>query len=98
MSAGNPTLSSPSSLVASKPKYEFFKVIQKYIEEGCSVVDVPEHVRTILRQPKKEIIVNFPDRMDDGSLPLFKGYRIQHNSLLGPYKGGMRFHENVTLD
>ncbi len=82
----------------NKVKYEFFKVIQKYIDEGCSVIDVPEYVRTILSQPKNEIIVNFPVRMDDGSIKLFKGYRIQHNNLLGPYKGGMRFHENVTLD
>jgi glutamate dehydrogenase (NAD(P)+) len=102
MSEDNPTLSSPSSPTAAaattKAKYEFFKVIQKYIDEGCSVVDVPEYVRTILSQPKNEIIVNFPVRMDDGSIRLFKGYRIQHNNLLGPYKGGMRFHENVTLD
>jgi glutamate dehydrogenase (NAD(P)+) len=96
MSEDNPTLSSASS--AHKAKYEFFKVIQKYIDDGCSVVDVPEHVRTILSQPKNEIIVNFPVRMDDGSIKLFKGYRIQHNNLLGPYKGGMRYHENVTLD
>lgn len=97
MSEDNPTLSSaqPSS---PKSKYEFFKVIQKYIDDGCSVVDVPEYVRTILSQPKNEIIVNFPVRMDDGSIKLFKGYRIQHNNLLGPYKGGMRYHENVTLD
>jgi glutamate dehydrogenase/leucine dehydrogenase len=98
MSEENPTLSSASQLPGSKPRYEFFKVIQKYIDEGCGVVDVPEYVRTILSQPKNEIIVNFPVRMDDGSIRLFKGYRIQHNNLLGPYKGGMRFHENVTLD
>src|SRR6478609_851717 len=102
MSEDNPTLSSPSSPAApatgSKTKYEFFKVIQKYMDEACSVVDVPEYVRTILSQPKNEIIVNFPVRMDDGSIRLFKGYRIQHNNLLGPYKGGIRFHENVTLD
>lgn len=97
MSDDNPTLSSAQTS-APKAKYEFFKVIQKYIDEGCSVVDVPEYVRTILSQPKNEIIVNFPVRMDDGSIKLFKGYRIQHNNLLGPYKGGMRYHENVTLD
>jgi glutamate dehydrogenase/leucine dehydrogenase len=97
MSEDNPTLSSaqPSS---PKSKYEFFKVIQKYIDDGCSVLDTPEYVRTILSQPKNEIIVNFPVRMDDGTIKLFKGYRIQHNNLLGPYKGGVRFHENVTLD
>jgi len=100
MSEENATLSSSTGLpsASSKPRYEFFKVIQKYIDEGCSVVDVPEYVRTILSQPKNEIIVNFPVRMDDGSIKLFKGYRIQHNNLLGPYKGGMRFHESVTLD
>lgn len=97
MSEDNPTLSSAQP-ASPKSKYEFFKVIQRYIDDGCSVVDVPEYVRTILSQPKNEIIVNFPVRMDDGSIKLFKGYRIQHNNLLGPYKGGMRFHENVTLD
>ncbi|MBK8252257.1 MAG: Glu/Leu/Phe/Val dehydrogenase [Polyangiaceae bacterium] len=95
MSEENPTL---SSAPAPKPKYEFFKTIQHYIEAGCKTVDVPEYVHTILSQPKNEIIVNFPVRMDDGSIKLFKGYRIQHNNLLGPYKGGMRFHESVTLD
>ena len=98
MSEENPTLSSPTNASGTRGKYEFFKVIQKYIDEGCTVLDVPEYVRTILSQPKNEIIVNFPVRMDDGSIRLFKGYRIQHNNLLGPYKGGMRFHENVTLD
>lgn len=98
MSEENPTLSSATSPSATRTKYDFFKVIQKYIDDGCAILDVPEYVRTILSQPKNEIIVNFPVRMDDGSIRLFKGYRIQHNNLLGPYKGGMRFHENVTLD
>lgn len=59
---------------------------------------MPEHVHTILRQPKTEIIVNFPVKMDDGRYRLFKGYRIQHSNILGPYKGGMRFHEVTSLD
>ena len=54
--------------------------------------------QTILSQPKNEIIVNFPVRMDNGEVRLFKGYRVQHNNLLGPFKGGMRFHPQVTLD
>jgi glutamate dehydrogenase (NAD(P)+) len=61
-------------------------------------VKLPEHVKMILSQPKNEIIVNFPVRMDDGSYRLFKGYRIQHNNVLGPYKGGLRFHEDARLD
>jgi glutamate dehydrogenase (NAD(P)+) len=85
--------------MASEPQeYEFFKVIQGYLEEAARAVDLPEHVAMILSQPKNEIIVNFPVRMDDGSTRVFKGYRIQHNNLLGPYKGGLRYHEHVSLD
>ena len=93
--AAPPSLSSTGS---APKKYEFFKVVQKYLEEASKIADVPDYISTILSQPKNEIIVNFPVRMDDGSIRLFKGYRIQHNNLLGPYKGGIRYHETVTLD
>jgi glutamate dehydrogenase (NAD(P)+) len=87
-----------SPLSLSKPRYEFFKVIQGYLDEAASLIELPPYIHTILQQPKNEIIVNFPVRMDDGSVRLFKGYRIQHNNLLGPFKGGIRYHETVTLD
>ena len=89
---------SPSQAQGSKHKYEFFKVVQNYLEEAAKIADVTPYISTILSQPKNEIIVNFPVKMDDGSIRLFKGYRIQHNNLLGPYKGGIRYHESVTLD
>jgi glutamate dehydrogenase/leucine dehydrogenase len=89
---------SPSQAQAPKHKYEFFKVVQNYLEEAAKIAEVTPYISTILSQPKNEIIVNFPVRMDDGSIRLFKGYRIQHNNLLGPYKGGIRYHESVTLD
>ena len=79
-------------------EYEFFRVIQGYLEQAAGLVDLPPHVATILSQPKNEIIVHFPGTMDNGKTRLFKGYRIQHNNLLGPYKGGLRFHESVSLD
>lgn len=59
---------------------------------------IAEHVRLILSQPKKEIVVHFPVRMDSGEYQLFSGYRIQHNNIMGPYKGGIRYHSDVTLD
>jgi glutamate dehydrogenase (NAD(P)+) len=55
-------------------------------------------VRDILSQPKNELIINFPVRMDNGDYRMFKGYRVQHNNILGPYKGGIRYHELVSLD
>ena len=51
-----------------------------------------------LSHPKNEIIMNFQVTMDDGTKQMFKGYRVQHNNLLGPYKGGLRFHPIVHLD
>src|SRR3954447_13149069 len=84
--------------IAKQQKYEFFKVIQAYLEEASKVAETPEYITTILSQPKNEIIVNFPVRMDNGEFRLFKGYRIQHNNVLGPFKGGIRYHQSVSLD
>jgi glutamate dehydrogenase (NAD(P)+) len=78
--------------------YEFFKVVQSYLAEAAKVADLPPHVASILSQPKNEIIVHFPVRLDDNTVKLFTGYRIQHNNILGPYKGGIRYHESVNLD
>lgn len=76
----------------------FFEVVQGYLESAAQLTGLPRHVKEILAQPKNELIVNFPVRMDDGDLRVFKGYRIQHNNILGPYKGGIRYHEQVSLD
>ena len=89
----------PSRLPGSAAKeYDFYKVVQDYLERASKVAKVEPYVSTILSQPKNEIIVNFPVKMDNGEVRLFKGYRVQHNNLLGPFKGGMRFHPSVTLD
>ncbi len=79
-------------------RYQFFKVVQDYLDRAAKEVSLPDHVREMLAQPKNELITHFPVRMDDGSMKQFKGYRIQHNNLLGPYKGGLRFHHSVSLD
>jgi glutamate dehydrogenase (NAD(P)+) len=76
----------------------FLQMIQAQLNRSAGLVELPEHVRTLLAEPKNEIIVNFPVLMDDGSYRVFKGYRIQHNNVLGPYKGGLRFHSDTRLD
>ncbi len=78
--------------------YPFFKVIQGYLDQAADIIGLPNYIRTILSQPKNEIIIHFPVRMDNGEFRLFKGYRIQHNNILGPYKGGIRYHDQVSLD
>ena len=78
--------------------YPFFEIVQGYLHKAADLVGLPDHVRVILAEPKNEIIVHFPVRMDDGKMRLFKGYRIQHNNILGPFKGGIRYHQDVSLD
>jgi len=65
---------------------------------AAEMLELPHHLKLILAQPKNEIMVHFPVRMNDGDYRLFKGYRVQHNNVLGPYKGGVRFHSDVHLD
>ena len=61
-------------------------------------VGMRHHQRIILAQPMNEVMVHFPVLMDDGHHALFKGYRVQHNNALGPFKGGLRYHSDVSLD
>lgn len=68
------------------------------IMNAADMLELPRHLKLILGQPKNEIIVHFPVRMDDGDFILCRGYRVQHNNALGPYKGGIRFHPEVSLD
>jgi glutamate dehydrogenase (NAD(P)+) len=66
--------------------------------DSAELINLKHRTRIILAQPKNEIMVHFPVKMDDGHHKLFKGYRIQHNNACGPYKGGFRFHPDVHLD
>ena len=75
-----------------------YTIVQQQLEKAARAMNLSKEIALILSQPKNEIIVHFPVRMDDGSYRLFKGYRVQHNNILGPYKGGIRYHEDVTLD
>jgi glutamate dehydrogenase (NAD(P)+) len=75
-----------------------YAIAQQQLEKASKLIGLDPAVRTILSQPKSEIIINFPVRMDSGEMRLFKGYRVQHNNILGPFKGGVRFHEEANLD
>ena len=82
-------------------RYDPSGLYQQTIESvlnAADLLDLPHHLRLILAQPKNEIMVHFPVKMDNGTYRLFKGYRVQHNNVLGPYKGGMRYHQDVKLD
>src|ERR1700734_3777318 len=75
-----------------------YDVALAQLDKAARVAGISPAVREILSQPKNEIIVNFPVRMQRGEYKMFKGYRVQHSNILGPYKGGIRYHEQVSLD
>jgi glutamate dehydrogenase (NAD(P)+) len=67
-------------------------------DEAAERLGLSQAMRAILRKPKRELIVNFPVRMDDGTVEIFTGYRVQHNINRGPAKGGIRYSPEVSLD
>ena len=68
------------------------------INHCISLANIDTETKVRLSQPMTELIVHFPVTMDNGEIKLFKGYRVQHNNWLGPFKGGLRFHSDVYLD
>jgi glutamate dehydrogenase (NAD(P)+) len=75
----------------------YFQTIGSVLE-AANLLGVDRRLKLILSQPKNEIMVHCPVKMDNGKWQLFKGYRVQHNNVLGPYKGGIRYHGEVKLD
>lgn len=67
-------------------------------DEAAEQLELSQDLRAILRKPQRELIVNFPVRMDNGDVKMFTGYRVQHNVHRGPAKGGIRFTPDVSLD
>jgi glutamate dehydrogenase (NAD(P)+) len=67
-------------------------------DQAAERLGLSQPMRAILRKPKRELIVNFPVRMDNGDVEMFTGYRVQHNINRGPAKGGIRFSPEVSLD
>ncbi len=75
-----------------------FATAMAQFHRAADLIELDETHRALLSQPQNEIIVNFPVLMDNGTYEVFRGYRIQHNNTLGPFKGGMRYHPSVNLD
>lgn len=65
------------------------------LDKAAAMMNVPDSEYNFLRYPERELKVSLPVRMDDGSVKVFEGFRIQHSSLRGPCKGGIRYHQNV---
>ena len=75
-----------------------YNLASQQLDQAMGMADLEEGIKTILLQPRNEIIINFPVKMDNGEIKLFKSYRVQHNNILGPFKGGLRFSSDIYLD
>jgi glutamate dehydrogenase (NAD(P)+) len=75
-----------------------YEVAHRQFDRAADLLHLDPGMRAVLREPKRELTVNFPVQMDDGSIRVFKGFRVQHNNARGPAKGGIRYHPDVGLD
>ena len=83
-----------------KPKESLnpFEVAQEQIDRAGKKLNLDADLLELLKHPKRELHVNFPVKMDDGHTKVFTGYRVQYNDARGPFKGGIRYHWNVSID
>ena len=82
----------------SKEGLNPFEIVQQQICAAGKYLTLDQGIEEILKEPKRVLIVTFPVKMDDGTTKVFKGFRSQHNDAIGPCKGGIRFHPDVTID
>jgi len=75
-----------------------FEIAQCQFETAAEKIGLDDGMREVLRNPKRQLIVSIPTLMDDGSVKVFEGFRVQHNIARGPAKGGIRYHPKVTID
>ena len=79
-------------------KYNPYDEILTTLEQAAKKLGLKEDDYIQLKYPERELQVSVPVRMDDGSIKVFEGYRVQHSGARGPYKGGIRYHQNVDMD
>lgn len=75
-----------------------YESARKVITDAAAAMELEPWITQVLLHPQREISVSFPVEIDDGSVRIFQGYRVQHNNARGPYKGGIRYHWDVDID
>src|SRR5215472_2382637 len=75
-----------------------FRIALRQFEAAAEKLKLDSGLREVLRSPRRALTLSLPIRMDDGTLKVFQGFRVQHNNARGPCKGGIRYHPNVSFD
>ena len=71
---------------------------ERQFDGAAERLNLPEGIKEVIKRPRRATIVSLPVQMDDGTLRVFTGYRVQHSIVRGPAKGGIRYHPQVTLE
>jgi glutamate dehydrogenase (NAD(P)+) len=85
------------AIVSSLYDSDVFKMACRQFDKAADAINLPEDLRDRTKYPRRCLAVSLPVRRMDGSVTVFEGYRVQHNVSTGPSKGGIRFHQHVTL-
>ena len=75
-----------------------FEAVNRFFDRAADQLGLDPDLKTLMRQPWRELSVAIPIRLDNGRIKVFSGHRVQHNGARGPYKGGVRFHPKADLD
>ena len=84
-------------IVSSLYDSDVFKMACRQFDQAADAISLPEEIRDRTKYPRRCLAVALPVKRDDGTVTVFEGYRVQHNISTGPAKGGIRFHQDVTL-
>jgi glutamate dehydrogenase (NAD(P)+) len=85
-------------MTRNEPKPSVYQTVIQQFNAAADRMGLDPSIRKILSVPMNEVVINFPVKMDDGRIEMFTGYRVQHNDVLGPFKGGLRFHPDVEIN
>lgn len=78
--------------------YDPFENVRTVMDEAAELGRIDKRLFEILKNPQREVKVYLPVEMDDGTVKVFEGWRVQHSNVLGPFKGGIRYHQSVCLN
>ncbi len=78
--------------------YHHYEVVSQLVEKAAAAMHLDPQVKELLREPVRTLTVSVPVKMDNGTVKVFQGFRCQHNDVLGPFKGGIRFHPEADED
>ncbi len=95
---GGPTRCASLAPMTDAAQTEMWPAAQQRLDEAAERLDLDDGMRRVLREPKRELTVNFPVTLHDGRVSVYAGYRVHHNVNRGPATGGMRYVPDLTLD